>query len=84
MSLAERADSGIAIGAWGAVQATAAGVAIALGGAIRDIVSTLAANGALGAAISSPESGYTVVVLSNSDNDCRQILDFLRSDPPEQ
>ncbi len=31
-----------------------------------------------------PESGYTVVVLSNSDNDCRQVLDFLRSDPPEQ
>ena len=30
-----------------------------------------------------PKSGHTAVVLSNSDEDCRQILDYLRSDPPE-
>ena len=30
-----------------------------------------------------PESGHTVVVLSNSDEDCRQVLDYLRSNPPE-
>jgi BCD family chlorophyll transporter-like MFS transporter len=32
-------QSGLALGAWGAVQATAAGLAIALGGFIRDGVS---------------------------------------------
>jgi MFS transporter, BCD family, chlorophyll transporter len=36
MSLSERRDTGVALGAWGAVQATAAGGALALGGIIRD------------------------------------------------
>ena len=36
------------------VQATAAGLAIAFGGALRDIVSSLAAHGALGPALTSP------------------------------
>ncbi|MEM1385457.1 MAG: BCD family MFS transporter [Pseudomonadota bacterium] len=61
MDLAREGRSGIALGAWGAVQATAAGVAIALGGAIRDIVSELAVTGALGPAMSSQEAGYTTV-----------------------
>ncbi len=53
---------GLALGAWGAVQATAAGGGIALGGAIRDLVSTLAANGLLGeVAMGRPALGYTVV-----------------------
>ncbi len=52
---------GLALGAWGAVQATAAGGGIAFGGAIRDVVSNLASNGALGAALSGPAVGYTVV-----------------------
>ncbi len=39
MSLAQRGDPGVALGAWGAVQATAAGSALAVGGVIRDIVS---------------------------------------------
>ena len=38
MALSERGDSGVALGAWGAVQATAAGGALALGGVIRDTV----------------------------------------------
>ncbi len=38
MSLSERRDTGVALGAWGAVQATAAGSALALGGIIRDTV----------------------------------------------
>ena len=38
MNLAPKNQSGLALGAWGAVQATGAGVAIALGGVIRDIV----------------------------------------------
>ncbi len=61
MALARGGDSGLALGAWGAVQATAAGVAIALGGAIRDIVGTLGAQGMLGPALSNASAGYTVV-----------------------
>ena len=54
MALARDGQSGLALGAWGAVQATAAGVAIALGGILRDCVSALAAQGALGAALDRP------------------------------
>ncbi len=61
MSLAQNGQSGLALGAWGAVQATATGVAIALGGAIRDSVSALAALGALGPAFDGPAAGYGVV-----------------------
>jgi len=52
---------GMALGAWGAVQAAAAGGGIALGGAIRDLVAGLAASGALGSAMDQPAIGYTVV-----------------------
>ena len=55
------AYSGIALGAWGAVQATAAGLGIAIGGVIRDLVGTLASDGALGAALNGPGAGYGVV-----------------------
>ena len=61
MALSKSTDSGIALGAWGAVQATAAGVAIALGGAIRDLISALAAQGALGPVFSTPAAGYGFV-----------------------
>jgi len=61
MNLADAGQSGLALGAWGAVQATAAGVAIALGGAIRDVVASLAAEGALGPALTGPSIGYGVV-----------------------
>jgi BCD family chlorophyll transporter-like MFS transporter len=61
MNLAEGGKSGLALGAWGAVQATAAGVAIALGGAIRDGVTTLGAQGVLGPAFTGPAVGYGVV-----------------------
>jgi BCD family chlorophyll transporter-like MFS transporter len=55
------AANGLALGAWGAVQATAAGAAIACGGALRDGVSTLAVRGALGPALESPAVGYSFV-----------------------
>ena len=45
MNLAPRSQAGLALGAWGAVQATAAGLAIALGGIIRDGVAVLAPAG---------------------------------------
>jgi BCD family chlorophyll transporter-like MFS transporter len=43
------------------VQASAGGFAIAAGGAIRDGVSHLATQGALGAALVSPVTGYSFV-----------------------
>ena len=52
---------GLALGAWGAMQATAAGVSVAAGGAIRDLVSTLAVHGDFGVALASPATGYSVV-----------------------
>ncbi len=61
MDLAAKSDSGIALGAWGAVQATAAGFGLFLGGALRDLLQRLAAEGALGETLSSPITGYSVV-----------------------
>ncbi len=61
MALAQGGQSGMALGAWGAVQATAAGTAIALGGVIRDGVGALAKSGALGEALQTPATGYGVV-----------------------
>ena len=55
------AGRGLALGAWGAAQATGAGLAIALGGSLRDIVGTLATSGALGEALVSPATGYSFV-----------------------
>jgi len=61
MGGADSTSSGLLIGGWGAVQATSSGIAIALGGAIRDGVSVLAAKGALGPALMSLSTGYSVV-----------------------
>ncbi len=61
MGMAERAHTGLALGAWGAVQATSAGAGIALGGALRDVGSHFLANGALGAKLSSPSLAYSFV-----------------------
>lgn len=41
MNLAPRQQTGLALGAWGAVQATGAGAAIALGSIIRDVCTSL-------------------------------------------
>ncbi|MEM6943291.1 MAG: PucC family protein [Pseudomonadota bacterium] len=56
-----RGSTGLALGAWGAVQATAAGIAIALGGFIRDGVAALADAGSLGPAFETAAAGYGVV-----------------------
>ncbi len=61
MNLENDGLNGLALGAWGAVQASCAGLAIATGGAIRDIVSSLATQGLLGSALSSPGTGYSFV-----------------------
>jgi BCD family chlorophyll transporter-like MFS transporter len=57
----EASQTGLALGAWGAVQATAAGAAIALGGIVRDAVTALAAGGAFGPAVTGPAAGYGAV-----------------------
>jgi BCD family chlorophyll transporter-like MFS transporter len=48
MNMAESDATGLALGAWGAVQALAAGVAIAAGGLLSDSISVLAKSGRLG------------------------------------
>ena len=63
MKLVVRGASGIALGAWGAAQATAAGLAVFIGGALRDVVAHAAAAGQLGA-LSGPALGYSVVYLT--------------------
>jgi BCD family chlorophyll transporter-like MFS transporter len=52
--------SGFALGAWGGVQATAAGIGVGVSGVLRDAVSGFASDGALGAA-TSPATGYITV-----------------------
>ncbi|MEM1398781.1 MAG: MFS transporter, partial [Pseudomonadota bacterium] len=61
MILADTGKSGIALGAWGAVQATAAGIGVATGGALRDAVSTMAEAGWLGSVLNTPATGYASV-----------------------
>jgi MFS transporter, BCD family, chlorophyll transporter len=61
MNLETHGQSGLALGAWGAVQASATGIAIAMGGGLRDFISSLAAQGALGPALASPSVGYSFV-----------------------
>jgi len=51
MHAAPKSQTGLALGAWGAVQASAAGVSIALGGIIRDVVAGSVAQTGGGAAV---------------------------------
>ncbi len=61
MRLEEGRFVGMALGAWGAVQALAAGLSMFVGGALRDAVSNLATQGALGTALAQPVTGYSAV-----------------------
>ena len=61
MNHAPKDQAGLALGVWGAVQATAAGVAVALGGIGRDLVQALATADALPARWSGPATGYIAV-----------------------
>jgi MFS transporter, BCD family, chlorophyll transporter len=68
MAMRDAADdaaggTGLALGAWGAVQATTGGLAIAVSGLIRDTIGSLAMNGTLGVALSGPATGYAFVYL---------------------
>jgi MFS family permease len=61
MNLAPQDQRGLALGAWGAVQASAAGIAVALGGIIRDSVSAMGAQPGVHPIVSGPAAGYTLV-----------------------
>ncbi len=61
MSLQQGEDAGLALGAWGAVQATAAGASVAAGGMIKDAVGALATSGWMGESLISPVTGYSFV-----------------------
>lgn len=55
------AGRGLALGAWGAAQATAAGLSTVIGGGLRDVVGSLALQGTFGEALATPATGYSVV-----------------------
>jgi MFS transporter, BCD family, chlorophyll transporter len=61
MNRAPKDHEGLALGAWGAVQATAAGAGVALGGIGRDVIQALAGSGALGERLAVPATGYAFV-----------------------
>ncbi len=61
MHHAPKEQAGLALGAWGAVQATAAGLAVALGGIGRDVIDALARRQVFGDALDSPITGYALV-----------------------
>lgn len=63
MEQASGCNNGIALGAWGAVHATATGLAIAFGGTARDLITALAQSGTLGPALSGPGTGYGAVFM---------------------
>ncbi len=61
MEMPDRELTGLVLGAWGAVQATAAGLAMVLGGVLRDLIGGLAQSGLLGQTLDSPVTGYSFV-----------------------
>lgn len=61
MTLARNSPSGLALGAWGAVQASAAGAAILIGGILRDGIAATATAGELGQTLAMRATGYGAV-----------------------
>ncbi len=61
MPVAGNAGRGLALGAWGAAQATAIGLGVVLGGALRDGMSVLIQAGYLPDAVSQPSFAYSIV-----------------------
>jgi BCD family chlorophyll transporter-like MFS transporter len=61
MNRAPEHQRGLALGAWGAVQATAAGIAVGVSGIIRDLVSSAAQSHGLAGAFGGQASGYMCV-----------------------
>jgi BCD family chlorophyll transporter-like MFS transporter len=61
MRMEGKESIGLALGAWGAVQSTGAGLAMFMGGAIRDVITQVTATGAFGVGMNVPFAGYSVV-----------------------
>lgn len=61
MNFAPKEQVGLALGTWGAVQATAGGIGIAIGGLVRDIALLVAPNANSGAA-----TGYMIVYVGEA------------------
>jgi BCD family chlorophyll transporter-like MFS transporter len=61
MEMTQSEQAGMVLGAWGAVQATASGVAMAVGGVARDVVGEMATQGLLGEVLVSDVTGYNFV-----------------------
>ncbi len=61
MGISGKSDSGILVGTWGAVQATAIGASLLMGGVIKNGINLFALEGALGPAMDTAAAGYMVV-----------------------
>ena len=61
MNHAPERQRGLALGAWGAVQASAAGFAVAFGGIVRDVVNGMSERNVFGRSFSGPATGYSLV-----------------------
>jgi BCD family chlorophyll transporter-like MFS transporter len=61
MNLAPAHQRGLALGAWGAVQASAAGIAVALGGIIRDLVGRFLVRDGFAGTLSHQATAYATV-----------------------
>jgi MFS transporter, BCD family, chlorophyll transporter len=61
MNHAPEKQRGLALGAWGAVQASAAGIAVAFGGIARDVVNGMSQRNVFGRSLSGPATGYSLV-----------------------
>lgn len=63
MNLAPRSQTGLALGAWGAIQATAAGIGVALSGVLRDLINHWAPDLGAHSVLAGAARGYTGVYL---------------------
>lgn len=63
MSLAQGESAGLALGAWGAVQATCAGFGIAIGGLLRDGIAAVLESGHPAASMAMRATGYGSVYI---------------------
>ena len=61
MRLDRVVGSGMAVGVWGAVYASAGGLAVGVGGLLRDLVTVLFGSGDLTGPMSGPAAGYLLV-----------------------
>ena len=61
MQLEANGFTGLALGAWGAVQATSMGLGVAVGGILRDFTEGLLSTGYFGYALNPVSGGYLAV-----------------------